>query len=87
MKTYGEVEVCLHSFLISAVDGYEWSALRSGCFTPSTYRGKSLGGSQSRSGSCEERYTYLDWEVNSGLLVRSYLLYWLRYPAPRSHAL
>jgi hypothetical protein len=34
MKTYGEVEVYLHAFLSSALDGGEWSASRPGRFTP-----------------------------------------------------
>jgi hypothetical protein len=34
MKTYGGVEVKLYTFLISAIDGDEWLALRSDRFTP-----------------------------------------------------
>jgi hypothetical protein len=34
MKTYVVVDVYIHVFLISAIVGGEWSALRSGCFTP-----------------------------------------------------
>jgi hypothetical protein len=34
IKTYGGVEVQLHAFLISALDGDDWSAPRSGRFTP-----------------------------------------------------
>jgi hypothetical protein len=55
MKTYWDVELYLHTFLTSAVDGGEWSASRPGHFIP---RGKNprypldrmLGGSQSPSG-------------------------------------
>jgi hypothetical protein len=55
MKAYWGVEVPLHAFLTSVLDGGEWSASRPGCFTP---QGKSpwyaldrrLGGSQNRSG-------------------------------------
>jgi hypothetical protein len=34
MKTHWGVEVQLHAFLTSALDGGEWSASRPGCFTP-----------------------------------------------------
>jgi hypothetical protein len=34
MKTYGEVDVQIHIFLISALTGGEWSASCSGRFTP-----------------------------------------------------
>jgi hypothetical protein len=34
MKTYWGVEVYLHAFLISALDGGEWSTSRPGRFTP-----------------------------------------------------
>jgi hypothetical protein len=37
MKTYGEVEVLLHAFLTSALDGGEWSASRPGRFIPITH--------------------------------------------------
>jgi len=34
MKAYGEMETYKHAILISAVNRIEWSALRSGRFTP-----------------------------------------------------
>jgi hypothetical protein len=34
MKAYGGVEVYIHVFLTSALDGGEWSASRPGRFTP-----------------------------------------------------
>jgi hypothetical protein len=34
MKTYAAVELHLHAFLTSALDGSKWSPLRPGCFTP-----------------------------------------------------
>jgi hypothetical protein len=34
MKTYGEMDVELHSFLTSAVDGGVWLVSRSGRFIP-----------------------------------------------------
>jgi hypothetical protein len=34
MKTYGKVEVYLHEFSTSALDGGEWLAPRPGHFTP-----------------------------------------------------
>jgi len=33
MKTYEEMELYLHAFLTSALDGDEWSASCSSCFT------------------------------------------------------
>jgi hypothetical protein len=33
MKTYGEAEIQLHEFLISALDGGEWLASRPELFT------------------------------------------------------
>jgi hypothetical protein len=48
MKTYWGVEVQLHAFLISELDGGEWSASRSGRFTPGSLD-RRLGGTQSRS--------------------------------------
>jgi hypothetical protein len=36
MKTCGGMEVYLHHFLTSALDGGEWSASRPGRFTPGT---------------------------------------------------
>jgi hypothetical protein len=37
MKAYKEVEVQLHAFLTSAVEGGEWSASRFGRFTSGTH--------------------------------------------------
>jgi hypothetical protein len=34
MKGYGRVEVQVHAFLTSTLDGGEWSASRPGDFTP-----------------------------------------------------
>jgi hypothetical protein len=34
MKTYGEMDVKIHAFLISVLAGGEWSASRLGRFTP-----------------------------------------------------
>jgi hypothetical protein len=34
MQTYGGVEVLLHAFLTSALDGREWLASRPGCLIP-----------------------------------------------------
>jgi len=34
METYGGVELHLNAFLTSAIDGGEWSASRTGSFTP-----------------------------------------------------
>jgi len=33
MKIYGKAEVQLHSFLTLALDGSEWSASQTSCFT------------------------------------------------------
>jgi hypothetical protein len=37
MKAYARVDVCIHVFLTSALAGSEWSASRSGRFTPGTH--------------------------------------------------
>jgi hypothetical protein len=37
MKAYGGVDVYIHIFLTSALAGGEWSASRSGRFTPGTH--------------------------------------------------
>jgi hypothetical protein len=47
MKVYWGVEVELHLFLASALDGGEWSASSPGPWYP---LGRRLGGPQSRSG-------------------------------------
>jgi hypothetical protein len=54
MKIYEGVEVQLHSFLNSALDGGNWSASRPGRYTlwkePQCPLERRLGGPQSRSG-------------------------------------
>jgi len=68
MKAYWEVDVYIHAFLTSALDGGEWSASRPSGFTP---QGSSpcypvdrrLGGLQSQSGRGDE-------EKNSQLLPK-----------------
>jgi hypothetical protein len=54
IKTYVRVEVQLHAFLTSALDGGEWSASRPGHFTPKERafpRYPLDSGPQNRSGS------------------------------------
>jgi hypothetical protein len=48
MKTYWGVEIGLHAFWTSALDGDEWSASQPGRLTPG--KDRRLGGPQSRSG-------------------------------------
>jgi hypothetical protein len=55
IKTYWGVEVKLHAFLTSALDGGEWSASQPGRFTPGEYSSRfpldrMWGGLQNRSG-------------------------------------
>jgi hypothetical protein len=59
MKTSGEVEVQLHTFITSAIQGGEWSCSRHSHFIPGlralgTHWMKGLVGPQSRSGRCGE---------------------------------
>jgi hypothetical protein len=54
MKAYRGVDVYIHTFLTSVLDGGEWSASRPGRYTPGESPGcpldKRLGGPQSRTG-------------------------------------
>jgi hypothetical protein len=54
MKAYGGVDVYIHIFLTSALAGGEWTASRTGLFTPGEKPryplARRLGGPQSRSG-------------------------------------
>jgi hypothetical protein len=52
MKVYGEVKAYLHSLLISALDGGEWSVSRPRRFTLGTYW--NMCGHQNGSGSYED---------------------------------
>jgi hypothetical protein len=82
MKTYGRMEVQLHTFLISALDGHEWSVSRPGRLSPwkePRYPlNMRLGGPQSRCGHDGEdtnsvplpgigsRASYKDDQMNGG---------------------
>jgi hypothetical protein len=71
METFGGVEVSLHTFLTSALDGGEWSvSLCSLVKSPQYPLYRRLGGPQSRSGRCGR--TPLIQFVGSSF-------YWLRY--------
>jgi hypothetical protein len=71
MKTYGGVEVQLHAFLTSALDGGEWLASRPGRYIPVVTDpvyplGRRLGGPQRRSGrSGEEKHFLLLLRIES----------------------
>jgi hypothetical protein len=49
------VEVYLHTFLASVVDGSGWSASHLDCFTADRILSRRLGGPQSQSGHVEKR--------------------------------
>jgi hypothetical protein len=63
VKAHGGIEVQLHSFLTSALDGGEWSTSRLGRFTPGKEcqypSSRRLGGSQGRSGQFTEEKNQL----------------------------
>jgi len=63
MKIYGGLEVHLHTFLISAVDGGEWSASCPSCFTtresPWNPMDRRLCGYQSWSGCSDKEMKFL----------------------------
>jgi hypothetical protein len=88
MKVYGGVDVQIHIFLTSALAGGEWSASRSGRFTP----GETAPGTHRIGGWVEPRVVLDDVEKRKcltlqgfelrplGCPARSYSLQRLRYP-------
>jgi hypothetical protein len=75
MKMHGGVEVKLHTFLSSALDGDKWSASRPSRFTPGEiFRrlfDRGLGGPQIRSRCCDEEKSYPYRESNLGRPARN----------------
>jgi hypothetical protein len=77
MKMYGGVEVWVHAFLISALDGGEWSASRFGRFTltdrvPSIHWISDWCRPQGRSGCGGDKKNLCPcWESNPDYLARS----------------
>jgi len=62
VRTWGEGEVQLHSFLTLAMDGGEWLILRPGRFTPAEHLyplNWRPGGTQNRSGLLGEEKIFL----------------------------
>jgi hypothetical protein len=88
MKVYGGVDVYIHIFFTSALDGGEWSASRPGRFTP----GERTPGTHWIGGWVDPRAGLDDMEKRKFLTLpglellplgrpsRSQLLYRLRYP-------
>jgi hypothetical protein len=86
MKMYGAVEVYLHVFLASEVDGGEWSASRTGRFTtgeraPRYSLDRRLGGPQSRTEhDGEKKIPAPAGNRTPGVQPVAQSLYWLSYP-------
>jgi hypothetical protein len=59
IKIYVEVEVWLHAFLTSVLDGGDWSASHPGSFIPRYPLARRLGGPPSWSGCCGEENNVL----------------------------
>jgi hypothetical protein len=75
MKTYGRAEVELHVFLISALNGGEWSPSHPGRYNPRYPLVSGLGEPHIRSGSGEEKKISCHcWELNPKAVSRICLL-------------
>jgi hypothetical protein len=69
MKMCRGVEVLLHAFLTSALDGSEWSASRPSRFTPCERPSSTLWTVKSRSGRCGEERNLLTLPRNRILVL------------------
>jgi hypothetical protein len=86
MKAYGGVDVQIHIFLTSALAGGEWSASRTGRFTPRFTPGERAPGTHWIGGACLDEVEKRKFLTLPGLELRplghpahSQLLHRLRY--------
>jgi len=86
VKTFGWVDVQLHTYLTSVLDGGEWSVSLSGCLIPGGKRhkcplGRRLCGLERRSGHCTEgKNPCPRWESKPGRPARSLVSILFRLP-------
>jgi hypothetical protein len=86
METYGGMDVQLHVFITSALDGGKWSASHPSYFTPGegTYSTHWIGGRVGPRANLDvvarRKILRPCWELNSSHPACSQALFWLSYP-------